>query len=80
MPDYNGWSNYPTWRVNLELIEGMSADDFNCDKVEDLASALESYVDELLEQDGGNFALAYARVFVSEVNWHQIAEHLKESE
>ena len=24
---YNGWTNYATWRVNLEIFDGMSADD-----------------------------------------------------
>lgn len=25
---YNGWTNYATWRVNLEIFDGMTLDDF----------------------------------------------------
>lgn len=26
---YNGWTNYATWRVNLEMFDGMSPRDFD---------------------------------------------------
>ncbi len=25
---YNGWANYETWRVNLEMLDGMTPEDF----------------------------------------------------
>jgi hypothetical protein len=28
MSEYNGWSNYETWRINLEMIDGMTPEDF----------------------------------------------------
>lgn len=27
MTTYNGWTNYATWRVNLEIFDGTSASD-----------------------------------------------------
>ena len=64
---YNGWRNYATWRVNLELIdndeywheyieENFTEDDKWNDVDEDtriyeLSQAVESYVDELLFQN-----------------------------
>jgi len=26
---YNGWSNYATWRINLEVFDGMDAQEFH---------------------------------------------------
>lgn len=28
MSNYNGWANYETWRVNLEMLDGMTPEDF----------------------------------------------------
>ena len=25
---YNGWSNYETWRVNLEIFDGLQTDGY----------------------------------------------------
>ena len=70
---YNGWTNYATWRINLEYgfndggFEGYSAD------------MLREIVEEHLESECDNeTTLSYALAFVSDVNWHEIAEHLEE--
>lgn len=75
---YNGWTNYATWRVNLEIFDGLDLRDGFPDKptVEELSDYLETMVDEILEQDGKGLALDYARSFVSDVNYDEIAEHL----
>ena len=26
MDTYNGWTNYATWRINLEMLDGFEAD------------------------------------------------------
>jgi hypothetical protein len=82
MSDYNGWTNYSTWRVNLELIDGLDPRDMGWHKLDryDLASALKDYVDELLESSTPEgIALDYARAFVSDVNWYEIAEGMIEA-
>lgn len=74
---YNGWTNYATWRINLELFDGMEAveeDCINADMLEDMAEGFifeTSCADTSLMED-------YARAFLSEVNWHEIAERITE--
>lgn len=79
---YNGWSNYETWRVNLELcddqINSLSHDRITFDSVDILADHLREYVDDVLTNFGersDSIALDYARAFVSDVDWYEIAEH-----
>ena len=82
---YNGWTNYATWRVNLEIFDQLSPGDFwgfeNCTKEDqyDLGKALNEYADELIcecSQEG--LARDYAFAFLSDVNWHEIAGHMIE--
>lgn len=72
---YNGWKNYATWRVNLELIDGNDfASDNDLDRF-DLGDVLREFVLEALEEHASGFALDYARAFVDDVNWYEIARH-----
>lgn len=78
---YNGWTNYETWRVNLEicddLVSSMIEDERKFDSVGELADYLSEAVDDVLTGYGEvetGLALNYARAFVSEVNWYEIAE------
>lgn len=72
---YNGWTNYATWRVNLEMFDGfepdyaMKADDYKLMAI------------EFLEADGtAGLAFDYAMAFIDGVNWHEIAEAHKTEE
>ena len=74
---YNGWTNYATWRVNLEIFDGISVEDINWGKLDlyDLPQTLKEYAIEVIECDmPEGLALDYARAFVSEVNWREIAK------
>ena len=85
MSEYNGWTNYETWRVNLEMLDGMSCTDFGIvpevDEEDgqivtdpnDLAERLESHCVELVEMDAKGFALDLALDFVNKVDWQEIA-------
>lgn len=78
---YNGWTNYATWRVNLEIFDGMDVrETFSIDADDDaseLAGAVKQYADELLTMNGNEgLALDYARAFMADVNWYEIAEHM----
>jgi hypothetical protein len=80
---YNGWTNYATWRINLEVLgdEGDSYDAGQFESVDALADYLEDYLDEVLTGFGQvqeGLALDYARSFVSDVNYHEIAERMAE--
>ena len=79
---YNGWTNYATWRVNLEMFDGMSAEDMGCftryeePDTSDVADYLRDWAEDILSADcSEGLALSYARAFVSDVNWYEIAEH-----
>jgi hypothetical protein len=67
--NYNGWTNYATWRVNLELFDGMEPDEYGPDELRELAQ-------DLIEQTASGLALDYALAFLEDVNWYEIAKHL----
>ena len=73
---YNGWTNYATWRVNLEIFDGMSPADVYGEAPPDvwaLEGAMKEYADEMLS--GDSLAVSYARAFLADVNWTEIARH-----
>ena len=80
MNTYNGWTNYATWRINLEILDGFEADsNMPVDDVSDMANYLQDYCGTLVEEstpDG--LAKDYAFAFLGDVNWHEIAEHIIE--
>jgi len=79
---YNGWTNYATWRVMLEIFDGDLEDLFDYSlPVEQLRHVLQDYVEGHIYESGGgngNIAVDYALAFLSDVNWYEIAEHLLE--
>lgn len=68
---YNGWTNYATWRVNLEVFDGGNWDEY---KPDDLRQFVEDHIYEI----SSGIARDYALAFLSDVNWHEIAAHLAE--
>lgn len=80
---HNGWTNYATWRVNLEVFDGMDArEHFPVETRDDdaysLSKQLEDYAIEVVTDFGQREGLAvdYALAFLSDVNWYEIAEHM----
>ena len=76
---YNGWTNYETWRVNLEIFDG-----YDPDGVPVTAESLEDMVEDYLSfgvdtSNGPCLALDYARAFVAAVNWCEIARNINET-
>jgi hypothetical protein len=85
MSNYNGWTNWETWKVNLELLDGLDASDLNIehytqDEYYEAGQIIEEYVGELidLEYNGGNksggFISGVIRGFMSDVNWSELAK------
>ena len=85
---YNGWSNYATWRVNLELVDAgyliqdnQWFDETVFDTVSDLAESIRGYCTEIVcnyGEDEESIAYNYALAFFEQVNWYEIAQHIAE--
>lgn len=81
---YNGWSNYATWRVNLEMVNGSDYVELGeiFEDVEELAEKIKSDIEDYISEEchngreGINFAESYALAFLSNVDWYEIAEHV----
>jgi len=75
---HNGWTNYATWRVNLEILSDLELVEYFPTKpdISDVVEFIKDYVDDALTCiDCAGITLDYARAFVSEVNWHEIAQN-----
>ena len=83
---YNGWTNYATWRVNLEMFDGFDPrehfgiadhdDGWQDDLAENLKTYAEDYIIYNHESAANSLMADYARAFLSDVDWHQIAQHM----
>ena len=71
--EYNGWTNHATWRIASEVLNGM----FFGEEVDPQELKEEA---EKIIFEGVNNSLCeyYARAFLAEVNYHEIAEHINE--
>jgi len=74
---YNGWTNYATWRVNLEILGDM--DWYETEHVD--TDYLKQLVEDIVFSDGDErkqdlLKDSYANAFLSEVNYHEILEHI----
>ena len=74
---YNGWTNYATWRVYLEIFSDFEDDMFD-EPV--YAQWAEDYAYSVVFESTPYRGLMadYAYVFLSEVNYAEIANHLNE--
>jgi hypothetical protein len=70
---YNGWTNYATWRINLEFFDDGATEYYQT------SDEMKSYVTDYLEEQASGVALSYALAFIDNVNWHEIAENHKEA-
>lgn len=75
--EFNGWTNYATWRVNLEIIDGIEIETKMC--AESIKEIVEDVVFSQYELGNGSHLVEdYARAFVSEVNFYEIAQSINE--
>ena len=74
---YNGWTNYATWRVNLELLDGMSAEEFGItrENADDAHEIVKEYVEQLTDEYPDGFVKDYCMSFLGDVDWRDIARH-----
>ena len=75
---YNGWTNYATWRVNLEFFDGYDLSWLEPGEKVDaefLKSQLMDYIDQGCEN---SLTRSYASAFVNDVNFYEIAKKINE--
>lgn len=73
----NGWTNYETWKVKLELIGESRYCEVHNQSVEEFASELQSYCEDVvLCETKEGFAHDCAMNFLRQVNWQEIAENI----
>lgn len=77
--NYNGWTNYATWRIALEWFDDYNPNRWETD-IYNLSKECQSYVEDTLSDTSvqSQMVLDYALAFTSEVNWYEIASHLIE--
>ena len=78
---YNGWSNYPTWRINLEILGDIQWVEEEIEILDE--DMLKEYVENaVFENNGisGHLGLMedYARAFLANVNYREILESIKD--
>lgn len=87
---HNGWSNYATWRINLEIFDDCDWAEVNsstdpADLAEQLKESLEMYIDESIgwspsgmgrSRSGPLLVRGWVDAFVSDVNFYEIANHI----
>ena len=81
---YNGWTNYETWRINLEVFDGNEyihelATDYTT--VLQFSEVLKQYTLDLIWESIGepnSLIQGWANGFVDECNFYEIAQHYTE--
>ena len=70
---YNGWTNYATWRVQLEIFDGMEIyEEMSLKDVKDYAEGV------IEDTSTPGLARDYALAFLSDVDWQEIADNLND--
>ena len=80
---HNGWTNYATWRVQLEIFDGMDLGEFFAAGYDEpilkderaLAEWMRGYARDLIEDSSTGLARDYALAFLSDVDWCELARH-----
>ena len=71
---YNGYTNYATWRINLEILDGMEWEEPTS------AEALQDLVEEIVFEgsDIDTLQSGYANAFLSDVNYYELSNFINE--
>ena len=77
MNEYNGWTNYETWLVNLEMGFTDDSQAFESRNLDDLIVELKEYAEHVLESDN-ILATNFVNIILSKVDWREIAEVILE--
>lgn len=77
---HNGWTNYETWRIYLEIFSDFDFDDefYGNDRDADFCQDFAEMV--IFDDTPDGLAKDYAFAFLRDVNWREIAKHINEDE
>jgi len=77
---YNGYTNYATWRVNLEIVEQMDIEFAVEENLRFDADMVKEWVEYAVfgNESQNGFMFDYADAFLSEVNYYELANILNE--
>ena len=74
---YNGWTNYATWRIALEVFDGIDLSFFEIDDTYNLSQDLKEFAEDKIFMDvPDSLSRDYAYAFFQEVNFYEIASNL----
>jgi len=78
---YNGWGNYATWRINLEILgdiewQDVEIKDITVDYLKEIVDGVVFDQYRANNTITSNLVEDYASAFLSEVNYHEILEHI----
>ena len=77
MTRHNGFANYATWRVKVDVFKDFDLDDWCLDMLDsvELAGWMRDHVREIIEENAGEgVARHYAICFIAEVDWQELAQ------
>ena len=83
--EYNGWTNYATWRVQLDivddLVEAECADDIERARAltdDEWRDMIEGWVEEVVflshREHDNSLMMDYADAFLSDVNYYELSD------
>lgn len=79
---YNGWTNYATWRINLEHFSDRDLEDLEenygmCEDIHEIERSIRSEIEDYISTLSNNdMVVGYALAFLNEVDWYEIAKHI----
>jgi len=77
--EYNGWSNYATWRINVEIISDIEfKEEVSVDYIKDIVENVVFRQSLYNRYAVGYLVEDFAREFISNVNFEEIAEHIND--
>ena len=77
---HNGWTNYATWRVKLELFEDSLyyREEGEVVEPEEIKESAYQAIIGYGEIPEDSIAVSYAMAFLNDVNWYEIAHSINE--
>ena len=90
MSEYNGWTNWETWTVNMYYLGGYRKyihenvrGNEELSSQADLANMFENYVEEKIAElstDNAGLHAGFYRAGIQRVNWYELADHLLDTQ